>query len=268
MAKQKSHIKYTGSLGEIRHFKIKGKEGYFAGLKGGVDKNVIMSDPKFARTRENMQEFAGAAKAGKALRQGFPQLMKQMGGAGYTGKITGAMKRIMNADTLGARGSRTVSVITNPQLLQGFEINANRPFSMVCRVPIDLSINTDRNEVSMTMDAFAPNVMITWPDGATHFKLILGVATIADYVYEASRNEYVPVNPAFDQLKVSADGGFMPLQGMVTTPPTVVGTLPTGAPVPADVAVVTATAIEFTQEVNGVMYPLSDGHAMQLARVL
>ena len=35
MARQKGHVKYVGTLGEVRHFKIKGNEGYFAGLKGG-----------------------------------------------------------------------------------------------------------------------------------------------------------------------------------------------------------------------------------------
>ena len=32
MARQKGPLKYVGTLGDIRHFKIKGNEGYFAGL--------------------------------------------------------------------------------------------------------------------------------------------------------------------------------------------------------------------------------------------
>jgi hypothetical protein len=35
MARQKGVIKYVGTLGDIRHFKIKGQEGYFAGMVGG-----------------------------------------------------------------------------------------------------------------------------------------------------------------------------------------------------------------------------------------
>ena len=35
MARQKGHVKYVGTLGEVRHFKIKGNTGYYAGLKGG-----------------------------------------------------------------------------------------------------------------------------------------------------------------------------------------------------------------------------------------
>ena len=71
MARQKGHIKYVGTLGEVRHFKIKGNEGYFAGLKGGPTAEQIKNDPGFIRTRENMSEFAACANAGKSLRVGF-----------------------------------------------------------------------------------------------------------------------------------------------------------------------------------------------------
>ena len=35
MARQSGHIKYVGTLGDVRHFKIKGNKGFYAGLKGG-----------------------------------------------------------------------------------------------------------------------------------------------------------------------------------------------------------------------------------------
>ncbi|MFZ2430932.1 MAG: hypothetical protein WAW57_07295, partial [Lutibacter sp.] len=58
MARQKGHIKYVGTLGEVRHFKIKGNQGYFAGLKGGPTGEQVKTAPSFIRTRENMAEFA------------------------------------------------------------------------------------------------------------------------------------------------------------------------------------------------------------------
>lgn len=35
MARQSGPLRYKGTLGEIRHFKIKGMQGDFVGLKGG-----------------------------------------------------------------------------------------------------------------------------------------------------------------------------------------------------------------------------------------
>ena len=50
MARQTGHIKYKGTLGEVRHFKIKGLNGDYAGLKGGASGDQIKNDPKFVRT--------------------------------------------------------------------------------------------------------------------------------------------------------------------------------------------------------------------------
>ena len=54
MARQKGPLKYVGTLGDIRHFKIKGNQGYFAGLTGGPTADQIATDPAFQITRENM----------------------------------------------------------------------------------------------------------------------------------------------------------------------------------------------------------------------
>lgn len=57
MARQKGHIKYTGTLGDVRHFKIKGQEGYFAGLIGSPTAEQVKTAKEFERTRENINEF-------------------------------------------------------------------------------------------------------------------------------------------------------------------------------------------------------------------
>lgn len=54
MARQKGALKYVGTIGDIRHFKIKGNKGYFAGMIGGPTAEQIATDPAFKRTRENM----------------------------------------------------------------------------------------------------------------------------------------------------------------------------------------------------------------------
>ncbi len=59
MAKQKGLVKYSGTMGGVRHFKIKGLQGDFAGLVGGPTDSQIKNDAAFIRTRENMSEFGG-----------------------------------------------------------------------------------------------------------------------------------------------------------------------------------------------------------------
>ena len=50
MARQKGVLKYVGTLGDVRHFKIKGQEGDFAGMVGGPSGEQVLSAPEFENT--------------------------------------------------------------------------------------------------------------------------------------------------------------------------------------------------------------------------
>ena len=57
MARQKGLMKYVSTISDVRHFKIKGKQGFFARMVGGPAAEQVNSAPEFERTRENMNEF-------------------------------------------------------------------------------------------------------------------------------------------------------------------------------------------------------------------
>ena len=156
MAKQKGHIKYVGTLGEVRHFKIKGNEGYFAGLKGGPTAEQVKTAPGFIRTRENMSEFAACANAGKSVRIGLSALMKQMTDSQFTGRLTAIMKKINIEDGSEARGQRAVLVSQQPQYLKGLDFNRNISFNGIFSAPFTLTANVDRNESTLSVPAFNP----------------------------------------------------------------------------------------------------------------
>ncbi|MEN0047819.1 MAG: hypothetical protein AAF806_12225, partial [Bacteroidota bacterium] len=114
MARQRGVIKYTGTIGDIRHFKIKGEKGYFAGLIGGPTKEQVLTDPAFQRTRENMSEFGACAFAGKLLRIAFSTLLKSMADTRVTGRLTSIMKKINLEDGSEARGQRAILITQAP----------------------------------------------------------------------------------------------------------------------------------------------------------
>ncbi|OIQ38699.1 MAG: hypothetical protein BM563_05430 [Bacteroidetes bacterium MedPE-SWsnd-G1] len=101
MAKQKGIIKLKGSIGGMTFYERNRKN--LIRTTGGVEKSRIEKDPAFKRTRENMSEFGGSAKVGKAFRMGFVSVIKTMGSVNIVGKITALMRRI-NANGAGVRG--------------------------------------------------------------------------------------------------------------------------------------------------------------------
>src|SRR4051812_5812842 len=103
MAKQKGIIKLKGSLGGITFYQRNGQD--LTRETSGPTKHKIANDPNFIRTRENNQEFGGAASIGKAFRTGLVMDFKEMSDSTCTARVTKLMKQIISKGT-GLRGQR------------------------------------------------------------------------------------------------------------------------------------------------------------------
>jgi hypothetical protein len=266
MAKQKGHIKYVGTLGEVRHFKIKGNSGYFAGLKGGPTAEQVKTAPGFVRTRENMSEFAACAYAGKSVRNGLSSLMKQMTDSQFTGRLTAIMKKINIEDGSEARGQRAVLITQQPQYLKGLDFNKNISFNGIFSAPFTLTNTVARNSTTLTIPAFNPLSFLNVPSGATHFRIINAVSVVSDFIYNSATGAYEPADADLNELSKISYSGYLPVDA-VTTIQTVVAGL-TGLPtLTMDVAVLASIGIEFYQEVGGNYYLFNAGNAMKVQEV-
>ena len=108
MAYQTGNIKYRGSFKSIRHWKNTKDPKIYAGEKGGANRDLIMNNAAFARTRENMSEFEGCGKAVHAIRLGLSSLIPEHTDTHFTGRLTALVKIINLQDTEGIRGRRTI----------------------------------------------------------------------------------------------------------------------------------------------------------------
>ena len=263
MAKQKGHIKYVGTLGEVRHFKIKGNDGYFAGLKGGPTAEQVKTAPGFIRTRENMSEFGACANAGKSVRVGLSSLMKQMADNQLTGRLTAIMKKINIEDGSEARGQRAVLVSQQPQYLKGLDFNRNISFNGVFSAPFTLTPSVDRNESVLTIPSFNPANFISVPSGATHFRIINAISVIADFVFNPTTGAYEAADTDLNELSNIAYSSYIPVD-VATTPLTVTATLPNAPTMNINVTAIGSIGIEFYQQVGSNYYLFNAGNAMKI----
>ena len=238
MAKQKGIIKLSGTIGDISFYKS--GDGYLAREKGGVDGDRIKNDPRFARTRENGQEFGMAAKSGKILRDAFRPMMMKASDRRVVSRLTKVMSDIRKLDTNSARGERSVAVAIANQpakdAIKGFNFNNKALLNAILFRPF--AVDTNNGEVTIT--DLVPVNHIAAPSGATNIALTAGWGKVnfADgtYTVELSPSQNLPLDAT---------------QTTVTlTPPQA----PTGTG--TDIYLL---MIEFFQEVNGNQYSLNDG---------
>jgi len=267
MARQTSHIKYNGTLGEVRHFKIKGMTGDFAGLKGGATGEQIKTGASFVRTRENNNEFGGCAIVAKSIRTGQAQLMKQMSDSQFTGRLTGIVKRINLEDQSEARGVRAILITAVPQHLIGLNFNRNNTVEGSFTGKFDTVANAGRSSVTLTVEAFKPLEQLNVPAGATHFRFVNSISVISDYSYNSVTKVYEPIEPALNELSKVTYSDYIEIAPGENPEVSIVSAL-NGTPVMTDsVSLLSCVGIEFSQKAGTEYYVFSVGNSMKIKNV-
>lgn len=267
MARQSGPIKYKGTLGEVRHFKIKGLKGHFAGLKGGPSAEQVKTAPEFIRTRENMNEFGGCASAAKSVRIGLSQILKQMSDPQITGRLTAIMKKINLEDQSEARGYRAVLISTQRQYLNGLNFDKNISFDSVFYAPFTLTNSVARDSATFDVAPFNPFNFINAPAGATHFRLINAISVVSDFAFNSTSNIYEPVDAALNEVSNIAYSGYLDLNSPIATSLSITATLPGTPTMTNDVSVLNSIGIEFYQQVGTEYYLFSSGNALKVENI-
>jgi hypothetical protein len=235
MAKNKSLLKIEGTLGGITFYKT--ADGQLVREKGGVSREKIMNDPKFARTRENMKEFKHAVKTGKMFRDSLRYFVKKAHDQHVSSRLTQSMSRIAKLDPSSNRGSRRASLglstTDGKNMFLNFNFNKGAELGSVLYKPWTL------NTINGIIDFgnIDPLNDISAPDGATHFS-ISGAMEIIDFTTGIYDLKYTnTVNSVLDVATIPA----------ILTPTA----LPTGTG-----NTFYLLKVEFFQMVNSIQYPL------------
>jgi hypothetical protein len=238
MARQKGIIKLKGTIGDITFYKT--KDGHMARERGGIDASRIATDPAFQRTRENGAEFGRAGKAGKLLRMALRPLLVNTSDSRMISRLTKEMVKVIQADTVSARGLRNV-IDGEAELLLNFDFNSNGKLGTSLFAPYVGAIDRVTGEVTVDIDPFVPVNMVAAPSGTTHFKIISGGAEIdfeaETFVFSSSETAVLP----WDATPTVAIAHSNQLTAASTKP------------------LFLAVGIEFFQQVNGINYPLKNG---------
>jgi hypothetical protein len=257
MAKQGGIIKLEGTIGDIAFYKT--QDGYLAREKGGISADRLKSDPAFQRTRENGDEFGRAGSAGKLLRNAFRQFVQPIGDNRMVSRLTKGMVEVVKADATSTRGQRNV-LDGELEMLEGFEFNIDGLFKTTFYAPYVPTIDRVTGALQVAIPPFIPANMVASPDGATHFKLISGGASIdfegGTFEVVTSESQEIEINP------VSA-GGKAPAPSPFTLEIDLLNQLTANSVHPLFLIL----GIEFFQDVNGIRYALKNGRFNSLALV-
>lgn len=246
MARQKGIIKLEGTIGDISFYKS--KDGHLARTKGGVEADRIKNDSTFQRTRENGNEFGRAGKAGKLLRTSIRQYLQKAADSRMVSRLTRDLVKVVKSDPTNVRGERTV-MDGDLTLLKGFEFNVEGKLGSTFYTSYEVNVDRATGELIVNVPSFSPASAIASPEGASHMKLISAAAAV-----DFEEEQYQVALSQSDEIELTqADTPLIELINQL----------------PADVTgpLFLVLGIEFSQNINGVSYPLKNGRFNTLALI-
>lgn len=239
MALQDSILKLNGKVGDLSFFKT--KNGYQARAKGGVSGDRIKNDPGYKRTRENMAEFGEVCSTSKKIRDVLRSMILQTHDTKMASRLTARTYKMMKADTSSIRGERKVE-LGSFGLLRDFNFNEAAPLSNTLFVKPIPAIDRVTGVVEVTIPEIFPEVHVTSPKGATHFRMTAGVALV-NLDEEAEQSVCLMASSDYQTTKENLIETVL----TSTLPPNAIG------------VIMVVFGISFYQEVNTLMYPMNNG---------
>ena len=214
MAYQTGSIRYRGSFKSIRNYQNANDPKIYAGEKGGASRELIMNNPAFARTRENMSEFKGCGMAVKAIRQGLNSVVQEHTDTRFTGRLVSLVKMINLKDTEGLRGSRAITFSLQRPLLKSLTFHEKKKIDFELRKCIRTSHPESRGEATLAVTGLNPNPQ-TFPGNAEAYRVFNLISIISDYVYNGEGKKYEPLS-SLNSMNVLVYSDYTPVNTPLT----------------------------------------------------
>lgn len=197
MAKLTSAFSFTGSLDNFVAYKLPGVPGIVVRRKGGVPRHIIKTAPKYENTRRNNVEFGGRSDAsGWIVRMMNP--INRLADFPIHGALNALLKSVQQLDVDSDFGKRHIMLSRNRNLLQGFSLNENYPFSYVVRSAPQWSISREELSATIRLSDLVPEINFFPSPLAPHFSVICVLGVVPDLFH--SSDGYAPSYPDYARI--------------------------------------------------------------------
>lgn len=142
MALLDSEFSFTGPLGNLSAYRMRGTDKIVIRRKGGASKKQIKTSPTFVNTRRVNAEFGGRAFASKWIMHMLYHV-KPLADYNIAGPLNAILKPTQDLDTTNKYGERSVLHSQKRHLLHGFSLTRKTTFESVLRAPLTYELSRE-----------------------------------------------------------------------------------------------------------------------------
>jgi len=197
MAKLNPPLNFTGSLGNLSAYRMRGHDHIILRTKGGASREKIRTSPAFEQVRRNNAEFSGRAVMSKWIMNALRPL-KALADYNIAGPLNALVKPIQALDTKSEWGKRHVQLSSHKSLLEGFSLNRKNHFDAVLRTAIPLTVSREARTAQLTIPALVPGINFYPPPHQSVYSLVAVWGILPDVFF--TDGKYLPSSPSYSEL--------------------------------------------------------------------
>ena len=217
MAKLVGNFEFTGSLGGVTAYRMKGCDRIVLRRTAGPTKHQINNNPNYARTKENKQEFGGVAKAAKHFRRSIGWL-DRLADYNFQPTLNKVTKAIQKLDSHSIRGERNVFYSQHHEMLKGFNLNKYHLFDTIVRKAVTCTIDSGACSATVTIPSLQRGINLNLPWPTPQFRFVVSLGVCDDLLYDGTTyNEQHMSHPQTVDVETAWQRADKPYAGETVT---------------------------------------------------
>jgi hypothetical protein len=182
-------LQFTGSLGDLSFYRMRGTDKIVVRRKGGASKETIKKSPKFALPRLYMSEFGGCSTMGKEVRF-MMHPMRALADYNFSGFINKSLKLIQKQDPTSKLGQRAIELSKHPKLLEGFQLNKYTTFDSMLRSTLSWSIDVEKGSAKVEIPALVRDINFFPNNRHSKFSITISLGIVPDFKFNQGTGKY------------------------------------------------------------------------------
>jgi hypothetical protein len=210
MAKLSSEFLFTGSLGELSAYRMRGVNGIILRKKAGPTKAQVANSPNFEKVRRINKEFGGRSTMSKMILDALRPL-KIVADFNVSGELNARLKPVQEKDGTSAYGKRSINVSEHHAMLSGMSFNRARPLESFVASPITAAFSKENLLATIDVPELIPGFTFRNFGQYPYYRFILSVGAVRDLHW--TQEGYRPLNDASRNQSAHVFSDWRPSQG-------------------------------------------------------
>jgi hypothetical protein len=200
MATLKGMPAYTGSMGGLSAYRMRGVDRIVLREKGGPTKNQIKKDRSFDITRRRNEEWKGSAMGVARINLALHGV-RHLFDYNYTSDLMTVCRSIQDDDGMNELGRRSVLFSQSHFKLEGFGLNRYNPFDIVLKHPLQYEMDAITGTALVDLPDIIPGIHLINPMKQPFYRIVFVLGGVPDIMYNEQWKMY---RPAADMIHCRA----------------------------------------------------------------